>query len=132
MGVRAKFWELLTTDATLTELVGERIYPIQLPQDETDLPAVIVYIEDNDPDMVMSPAYGPDKYFYVIECRSATYAGLDDLASAVDGAIRNKRLAANEGTVIKILERDVIDSGNAGADQPLYVCHLVFQVTEKG
>lgn len=132
MGVRNSFFELLSADATLTELVGDRIYPVQVPQDQQELPAIIYWVEDNDPDQVMAPTIGPDKYFIVCEIRTTNYNQVDDLADAVDGAARNKILDGNRGTVVKVLERDIQANDVEGSDSPLFSCHIVYAVTRTG
>jgi hypothetical protein len=132
MGVRSSFYSLITSDATLNALVDDRIFPLSIPQDQQTLPAVLFYIEDNEVTQTMSPGIDPDFYYFVVELRSAIYDALDDLAAASDGALRNKRLEGGNGTVIKVLERDIANYDNQGSDDPLFICHCVYKVSRVG
>lgn len=73
---------LLTNDATISELVGTRVFP-ELADQEQAAPYVVYNIRSNDPSDVQGGPSALDTASIEVNCYATTYTGAIDLADAV-------------------------------------------------
>lgn len=129
MSAQAAIIELLFGYAPLTALVGDRIYPGELPQG-TVLPAVVVSHISTTP-LTTIDAQAP---FSLVRSRVETtiiakdYPGQQTVVAKVRGAANFKRGTLGGVTVVSIL-RDLIGPDMRDTDTMLFSQNIDFAVT---
>lgn len=94
----------LTADATVSGLVGTRVYPLVLPQ-KAGLPAVSYLRVSGRQEMSLSGLSGLEAPRIQIDCWATTYAGAKALAAAVRAAM----LSATAFKVGSVSDRDLYE-----------------------
>ena len=91
---------ILTSDAALTVLVGNKIYPIVIALD-TALPAVVYAVDSIEP-VYTKDGWAYDTCTFKVTSYAKDYAGVQDVAEAVRAALELKSGTFAGSTVSKI------------------------------
>lgn len=83
--IQEDVFRILSDDVEINSIVGERIYPVNLPTRES-VPAIVYTIEAIDPLVTLSGEVGIDKGRIEIICWSKNYSQAHELAQAVRDA----------------------------------------------
>ncbi len=83
--IQADIFEILSGSSAISAIVGERIYPINLPSGES-VPAIVYTIESIDPLVTLAGEVGIDNAKIEIICWSNNYGQAHELAQAVRDA----------------------------------------------
>lgn len=130
MSVLRAVYSRLSSDTSLTALVGERIYPAVRPQDTT-LPAVTYYHSGSEREYGLTYSSGLVSAFVTIESWATTIASALAVAAAVRGAMDN--YSGTSGTVVVDHvdlngEQDVTESSADAEEFPVFGVSQDFNV----
>ena len=94
----------LSTVASLTTLVSNRIYPIMMPQDPT-LPAITYQRISNNPQWAMGGACGLDNPRMQIDCWTTSFAA----SKALGDALRKAMAMPGTFNAIQLNDQDIYE-----------------------
>ena len=113
MTVEAAIYSILTGDATVSSLVGTRIYPVMAPQDAV-LPGIVYKRISTDRLSALSADIGVAEARFQFDCYAATFDQAKIVSEAVRGALQRYKGTAGgttiRDTVMEDEDDDFIDS----------------------
>lgn len=137
--IEAAFRKLLSSNAAVSALIGDRIYGGAAPQDVSQQSHIVLTLIDYSPAYLMTGPAGYGQGQMLIDCLAPTYKDAKALYQAAKTAIESTLTAAGytaNGTTIHYAEvttkRDVPLEILTGTETPLFDTGFdaVFQATE--
>jgi len=123
MAVEADIYTELTTDATVSGLVGTNVFPSVAPQD-ADLPHVVYQRIGGGPIDTSPGPSGTTNRLYAFYCRATSYSGMKTLAEAVRDVLGTYTAAAGSPSVSScrlIEESEDVEYWPDDAETPVHV-----------
>jgi hypothetical protein len=94
----------LSTSTALTAIVGNRIYPMLMPQDPT-LPAVTFQRISNGPQWSINGPCGLDNPHMQVDCWTTSFAG----SKALSDALRKAMATAGTYSAVQLTDQDIYE-----------------------
>ena len=84
----AELFKVFSSDSTITNIVGNRVFPHHLPQSNLTLPVLTYQLISNTHDYTLENAYGVARARVQVDCWGDTLATVESLAEAVRQTIQ--------------------------------------------
>lgn len=127
--VLAVVYKLLSSDATVSDIVSNRIYPTIVPQ-KIQSPLIRTSIVSNVPNDTKSGVSTTDAYRVQVDCIDSTHQGTFTLASAVRDALDRYRgtVSLSSGNVFVDGIRFIDENAEMEFEKDLFSTMLDFQI----
>lgn len=106
--VKAGLFSLVTTDATISGMIGTRMFPVQLPE-ATQLPAIRYTVAGGQSGATFDASGGPQRWRVQFDCIGADHPSAEALRNALTDLLDGFFGTLSDGTYVTIFSLQPID-----------------------